>query len=124
MTENTFIVSGTVIDLQTRRGVRGLRVEAWDKDEVYSDLVGSAVTDKHGAFQMVFDDSYFQELFQDGQPDLFFKVFRDKALIKSTEDSVLWNVEVGHRRGGCSCYRRSSLATSAFGYGHCCQCEE
>lgn len=93
--ENVFRISGVVIDLKTRRGVKGLRVEAWDNDRAYNDLVGSTVTDEQGAFQMKFDDSYFQELFQDSRPDLFFRVFREGALIKSTEDSVLWNVESG-----------------------------
>src|SRR5262245_10700292 len=71
----------------------GLRVEAWDKDRLYADLVGSAVADAQGAFRIEFDESYFQELFQDQRPDLFFKVFQGDALIRSTEDAVLWNVE-------------------------------
>ncbi|MGH9929231.1 MAG: neuraminidase-like domain-containing protein, partial [Pyrinomonadaceae bacterium] len=37
-----------------------------------------------------------RELFLDRRPDLFFKVFREKELIKSTEDSVLWNVAAGN----------------------------
>ncbi|MFN9951584.1 MAG: hypothetical protein ACK55I_00675, partial [bacterium] len=59
------------------------------------DLVGSAVTNEQGAFQIEFSESYFQDLFLDRKPDLFFRVFRGEQLIKSTEDSVLWNVNRG-----------------------------
>lgn len=81
-----------MIDRTTRQGVLGLRVEGWDKDLIFHDLVGSATTDTEGTFHVGFNESYFKELFLDKQPDLFFKIYRDNSLIKSTEDSVLWNV--------------------------------
>lgn len=87
----TFHISGRVIDHKTRQGLTGLRVEGWDKDLICNDLVGSALTDEQGAFQIMFNESYFRELFLDRQPDLFFKVFCKGNLIESTEDSVLWN---------------------------------
>lgn len=90
-----FQISGGVINRQTHCGIPGLRIEAWDKDLICDDLVGSALTDEQGHFQIEFDESYFQELFFDRQPDLFFKVFDKKRLIKSTEDSVLWNLRKG-----------------------------
>lgn len=90
-----FRITGRVIDHTTRQGLAGLRVEAWDKDQICNDLVGSAVTNEQGAFVIEFTSSYFKELFLDRQPDLFFKVFREDELIKSTEDSVLWNVAAG-----------------------------
>lgn len=88
----TFRISGQIIDLHTHQGLFAVRVEAWDKDLICSDLVGSAVTDSQGVFQITFDESYFQELFFDRRPDLFFKVYSAGNLIKSTEDSVLWNI--------------------------------
>jgi hypothetical protein len=90
--EKVFRIIGRVIDRVSRNGIAGVRVEAWDKDLVFNDLVGSTVTDAQGAFQIEFNESYFKELFFDRQPDLFFKVFQDGRLIRSTEDSVLWNV--------------------------------
>ncbi len=88
-----FCISGRVIDRETRRGVTAVRVEAWDKDLIFNDLIGSNVTTELGAFQIEFDDSYFRELFLDRQPDIFFKLFQEDKLIQSTEDAVLWNIK-------------------------------
>lgn len=92
----TFRISGRVIDQKTRQGLAARRVEAWDKDLIHDDWVGSAVTDEQGVFQIAFDESDFKELFLDQRPDLFFKVFHEDKLIKNTEDSVLWNVDTGN----------------------------
>jgi hypothetical protein len=91
----TWKISGRVIDRQTGLGLSELRVEAWDKDLICDDLVGSVATDEQGAFQMTFDESYFRELFLDRQPDLFFKIFDENNLLASTEDLVLWNIKLG-----------------------------
>lgn len=90
-----FRISGRIIDRKTHCGVSGLRVEAWDKDLIVNDLIGSTITDDQGAFQLEFDESDFQDLFLDRKPDLFFKIFHNTQLIGSTENSVLWNVEAG-----------------------------
>jgi hypothetical protein len=92
-TKKIYRITGNVLNAKTHEGLAGLRVEAWDKDLIFNDLVGSAVTDTAGMFVIHFDESYFAELFLDRKPDLFFKVYQDETLIKSTEDSVLWNVE-------------------------------
>ena len=93
----SFHVRGRVVDSRTGQGIGGLRIEAWDRDLVCNDLVGSAVTDAQGAFLMEFDQSYFEELFLDRNPDLFFKVFQDNKLIISTGDSVIWDLKLGEK---------------------------
>jgi len=89
----TFKIIGKIVSAETKEGIKGLRVEAWDKDLIVNDLVGSTITCEGGIFRIQFDESYFKELFLDGRPDLFFKVFRGDKLIKDTKDSVLWNVD-------------------------------
>lgn len=93
--EKTLNLSGRIVDRTTQNGVAGLRVEAWDKDLFFNGPVGSDVTDERGSFQIEFDESYFRQLFLGRRPDLFFKVFQVGRLVRSTEHSVLWNVESG-----------------------------
>ena len=89
---NRFQASGRVVDDKSRAGIPGLRVEAWDKDWVIDDLVGSAVTGTDGSFVIRFDESYFSELFWDKRPDIYFKVYLGTTLVTSTITAVLWNV--------------------------------
>jgi len=93
MPNKTFKIAGRVVDRRTQSGIAGLRVESWDKDLVLKDQVASAVTNADGAFQIELDDQRIKELFADRRPDLFFRVFDDGRLLRSTEDSVLWNLE-------------------------------
>ena len=68
-------IFGRVVDSQSGAGVSGLRVEAWDKAAIFDDLLGDASTDGEGAFEIVFEESFFRKIFGDLEPDLYFKVF-------------------------------------------------
>src|SRR5215204_5556109 len=95
MNQKTFRIFGRLIDHATRRGIPGLRIEAWDKDLIYDDLVASAITGAQGTFEMIFDCAPFQQLLPERSPDLYFKIFYRDRLLHSTEDSVLWNARMG-----------------------------
>jgi hypothetical protein len=85
-------IDGSVLDRQTSQALAGLRVEAWDKDLLLDDFLGNAVTDAQGKFQICFDETFYQEKFFDRYPDLFFRVFWGDRLVKTTEDSIMWNI--------------------------------
>jgi hypothetical protein len=89
----TFQIAGRIVNMITRHGIKDLRIEAWDKDLLVKDRVGSARTGEEGNFQIQFDEARFKNLFLDRRPDLFLKIFRGTRLIKSTEDSALWNID-------------------------------
>jgi hypothetical protein len=89
----SFLLNGRVIDERSRRGLAGLRVEAWDKDTRYHDMLGVSQTDSNGHFEIDFDSDYFGDYAPDCYPDVFFKVFRGKTLIANTRDSVLVNLK-------------------------------
>jgi len=93
MTKRKYRIIGAVIERQSRKALSGFRVEAWDKDPLFDDLLGTAITNAEGEFQIQFDETYFRELIFDQDPDLFFRVFWGEMLVKSTEDAVLWNVQ-------------------------------
>jgi ABC-type branched-subunit amino acid transport system substrate-binding protein len=86
-------IFGMVIDHQTRKELAGLRIEAWDKDPLFDDLLGTAISTDQGLFQIEFDETYFQELVFDQYPDIFFRVFCGDVLVKTTEDAILWNTQ-------------------------------
>ena len=95
MSKKIYRVQGQVIHQQNRNALRGVRVEIWDKDKKYHDLLGERLTDNEGRFERVFDETYFGDCTPDRMPDLFFKVYQGEQLLKSTEDSVLWDVREG-----------------------------
>ncbi len=92
----TYTISGKVINRQTTKGITDLRVEAWDKDLIFDDFVGVAITKRGGKFTIRFDENYFKEIFTDRSPDIFFKVFLNDELLSSTEESVIWNMLEGN----------------------------
>ncbi len=92
MPVQNYTINGRVINRTTGQGIARLRVEAWDKDVKYNDLLGIADTDAAGRFTMAFDTTYFREYAPDVSPDLFFKVFQEKTLLKSTEKEVVKNI--------------------------------
>ena len=87
-TKNTSI-AGRILSNQTKAGIPNLKVEAWDNDTILDDMFGSSMTDDNGIFSIVFTRKYFQELFLDRKPDMYFKIFSGTSLLSSTQNNVL-----------------------------------
>ncbi len=90
-----YTVHGRVVDRSSQVGLRGMRVEAWDRDTKYHDLLGQAVTSESGHFVIGFDSAYFGDFAPDRAPDLFFKVFRGARELLSTFDRPLMDARPG-----------------------------
>ena len=88
-------VSGKVLHSQTGKGIPDLRIEAWDKDLIIDDLLGNALSDDVGFFQIDFHENYFREILFDRCPDIYFKVFQADRLLVDTRNHLLWNAQLG-----------------------------
>jgi outer membrane protein assembly factor BamB len=88
---DTFRISGTVVEEGTGRPLPNLQVRAYDKDLLYSDLLGSAITDPGGGFELSYTGDDFQELFEK-RPDIYLEVV-DPATgetVYTSERAVRW----------------------------------
>lgn len=94
--KSIFKITGQVKDRKTEQGVPGLRVEVWDKDQIYHSLLGIQDTDGEGNFAVTFDETYFGDFSHDRLPDIFFRVFSKNALLYSTEGKEYKNVPAGY----------------------------
>ena len=91
MPQRIFRIEGNVISLQGT-GVPNLRVEAWDKDLLLDDFLGSAITDAGGAFLIEFSEDRFREFFLDRTPDVFFVVYSETTKLADTRNTLVCNI--------------------------------
>jgi len=87
-----FRIKGIVREKESGVPLPGLFIKAFDKDLLFDDLLGSAVSNKHGEFDIVSELTDFREFFE-VRPDIYFKVYRgdQRTLVHTTEDAVRWN---------------------------------
>jgi hypothetical protein len=95
MAGQIFKVSGRLLDRQTGASLEGLRVEALDSDLLYDDLVGSAITGSEGRFRFEFDETYFAEIFEGREPELFFRVYEQNDLLADPVEPIRWRLDSG-----------------------------
>lgn len=88
---DTFRISGTVVEEGTGRPLPNLQVRAYDRDLLYSDLLGSATTDAGGGFELSYTGDDFQELFEK-RPDIYLEVVDPASgeTIYTSERAVRW----------------------------------
>jgi len=89
--KNNRTIKGKVLDLKGNV-VPKVKVEAWDKDLLIDDLLGTAITTANGNFTLSFNEKYYKELIFDRKPDLYFKVFLNEECIL-VSDEVIWNAD-------------------------------
>ncbi|HEV2754981.1 MAG TPA: hypothetical protein VG318_04315 [Actinomycetota bacterium] len=90
----TFTIGGVVLEAETRRPLSGWYVKAYDKDLVFDDVLGSAVTAHDGTFTIYTEVSDFRELFE-RRPDVYFRVARrpGQEFVHDTESGVAFKVD-------------------------------
>lgn len=88
----TFRIKGVIKEKETGIPLPGLFVQSYDKDRRFDDLLGSAVTDAAGMFEITSRLKDFRDLFEK-KPDIYFRVYTEnrETLIHSTATAVRWN---------------------------------
>ena len=71
-------------------GMPSLRVSVFDKDLLFDDRLGEAVTDSDGEFHVLYHKNDFKDLIEH-QPDVYIKVMNKKGrILFNTEKAVRW----------------------------------
>jgi len=84
----SFKITGVIRELESNDGVPDLKIRAFDKDIVFDDILGSAVTDSNGNFDITYEERNFRQLFE-GKPDIYITVSaKDDRTIYTTEKEV------------------------------------
>ena len=91
-------ILGRVVEQRSRRPVGNVRLEAWDRDTRFHDMLGISFTDDEGRFSLAFDGETFGDYGGDRQPDVFFKLLRDGRLLQTTFDRPRQNLPPGTTR--------------------------
>jgi len=88
---------GKVVEEESGRPIAGLHVRAFDKDLLFDDKLGVAVTDAEGKFRIDYSQLDFSSIFgTETSPELYVRVYdvNDKKLLYTSEKSIRKNVKV------------------------------
>jgi hypothetical protein len=84
-------IVGTIVEEETGRPLAGLQVRAFDKDLIFDDKLGTAVTDEQGKFRIHYSPADFSLLEgMETVPELYIRVFdaTRKKLLYTTEKAI------------------------------------
>src|SRR5690606_12210222 len=82
-------LASKIINSHSEIGIPGLYIEAWEVDKRYHDPLGAATTGNDGSFQISFEDADFRDEAIDSRPQIFFRVYHEHRLIKTTENDPI-----------------------------------
>jgi carotenoid cleavage dioxygenase len=74
-----YSVNGRVLDKRTRRPLPDLCIRGFDKDLMWDDSLGETYTDADGAYDLLFQEKDFKELFE-GQPEVYLVVYSSEGV--------------------------------------------
>ncbi len=84
----SFKITGSIHELENNRSVSGLVVTAYDKDFMFNDVLGNAITDDDGKFEITYKEKDFKQFF-DNKPDIYITVkSKDGRTVYTTEKDV------------------------------------
>lgn len=93
-------VIGKIVEAESGEPLAGLQVRAFDKDLLFDDKLGNAITNAAGEFRIDYSSIDFS-LFagMETEPELYIRVFdaTRKKLLYSTEKTIRRNVQVEER---------------------------
>lgn len=86
-------ISGRVQETESKHGVPGLFVSAFDKDLLYDEVLGDVMTDAGGNFLIAYDQGKFAALFE-GAPDIYLAVKTPSGVsLYTTAGAVRFNAQ-------------------------------
>ena len=68
-----FKITGRVYEAESGIGISSVVVKALDRDLIYDDVLGEAIADGDGTFEITYDEEDYQGVFE-GNPDLYLVV--------------------------------------------------
>jgi hypothetical protein len=68
-----YVARGVVVEAGSGRPLPGMTVRAYDKDLLFDDFLGEAITDARGSFLIRFSEDDFRD-FAELSPDLYLRV--------------------------------------------------
>lgn len=83
-----YLISGKVIDKQTKIGIPDLVIRVFDIDSYFKDKLGSTHTDNNGNFKIIYNHSQHKDIFEK-KPKIYIKVFDKKGKELHKTDKLL-----------------------------------